>query len=512
MNKALLFNSHSMIYNRPGGIHRIATVLREEGWDVECLDWAAFFHLEELKEYAKQRITSETVFCGFGCFFNFWNGYMEEFVAWLKLNYPHVKIMTGVVTKPLISGPNIDYCIYGFGERALLAVVASLLGNTPPGGIKYDPAYFGSKTKIINANDYYPAFPMKSLMIKYEDRDYIQSDEWLSLEFGRGCIFECLYCNFPVLGVKEDHSRDADDFVLQLKDAYDRFGVTQYYVADETINDRTEKLAKFSEVVDQLPFRPLMSGFIRADLLVSRKQDWPHLSKLGILGHFYGIETFNHQTGKMIGKGMNPTKLQDGLLKAKEYFKTQDSELYRGLIALVIGLPHETKKSLAETAQWIEKNWQGESVDYSPLEIPIDSDTNKLAKLGKDWQGWGYEKLEEPLWEPAGSPAYNRGYGRKNLIWKTKEMDVNWARQWAHDTHSSPNTPTGLNVWSLHIASQCGFPREQAFNMTNTTLLDTLVPVVGISRLLKYKSKKLNVSIESLNQLLPDIDWYDNLK
>ena len=100
---------------------------------------------------------------------------------------------------------------------------------------------------LLSANDQYSAFPMKSLNVIYEDRDYIQPYEWLGIEFARGCKFSCDFCNFPVLGVKGDYSRDADDFGIQIKDAYDRFGVTNYLVADETFNDRTEKIAKFAD-------------------------------------------------------------------------------------------------------------------------------------------------------------------------------------------------------------------------------------------------------------------------
>ena len=53
---------------------------------------------------------------------------------------------------------------------------------------------------------------MKSLRIKYEDRDDLQPWEWLTIECARGCIFQCPYCNFPILGVREDHTRSANDF------------------------------------------------------------------------------------------------------------------------------------------------------------------------------------------------------------------------------------------------------------------------------------------------------------
>ena len=84
MNHSLIFCVNTLRSIRPGGAHRIATVLREEGWDVEVIDWSTYWTLDELKELAKLRINSNTVFCGFSSFFQHWDNHIEEFVIWLK--------------------------------------------------------------------------------------------------------------------------------------------------------------------------------------------------------------------------------------------------------------------------------------------------------------------------------------------------------------------------------------------------------------------------------------------
>ena len=116
----------------------------------------------------------------------------------------------------------------GFGEGALLELLKYLFSNGPLPKF----SLLSAVGKAISANDVYPSFPMNSLMIKYEDRDFIQPYEWLGVEFARGCKFACAFCSYPVLGVKGDYSRDAKDFELQMRDAYDRFGITKYYVSD----------------------------------------------------------------------------------------------------------------------------------------------------------------------------------------------------------------------------------------------------------------------------------------
>ena len=193
---------------------------------------------------------------------------MDRFVAWLKQEYPNIKTVVGGQSRAIMRTQNIDYYVHGYGEVAMLELVKAMVGNTNANLI-FDPLFFGSK-KVITANKAYPSFPMKSLSIKYEERDDIQPWEWLTMEFARGCIFKCTYCNFPILGVKEDHTRTAEDFESDVRENYDRWGVKNYYVADETFNDYSEKIVKYANVVDKLDFKPVFTGFMRADLLINK--------------------------------------------------------------------------------------------------------------------------------------------------------------------------------------------------------------------------------------------------
>ena len=504
MHHALIFNTTTIWFQRPGGAHRIASFLREQGWDVEVLDWAPYWTQEELREWAQSKIKSNTVFCGFSCFFGHWDSNMEQFAQWIKDTYPNIKNIIGGSSKPRMESKAIDYFVYGYGENAMMAIVASLTGNTPGTGISFDPNYLAIGKKVVNANDFYPAHPMRRAIIKYEDRDYIESHEWLTVEYSRGCMFECLYCNFPVLGVKGDYTRDADDYVEQLRDAYDRFGVTNYYASDETFNDRSDKILKFADATEQLPFQPFVSGFIRGDLLVSREQDWQHLSRMGFLGHFYGVETFNHASAKAIGKGMNPQKLQDGILKAREYFKTHDRKLYRGLIALIVGLPHETKESMKAGADWILENWQGEAIDFTPLEIPIDEFSDKISKLGKNWKKWGYENDNDSTLKFE-KESVNVNHSIKNLQWKNPHMDLNWAKEFSYDFYKNRawDKTWGIHNFQLDWAAHCGYNTiEEMINVPAKKVMDA--PAEFFWRRIKtYKSKKLGTTPDHLTDDFP---------
>ncbi len=418
-NHALLFHVNSVLIRRGVGVYRIATWLRQHDWDVEVVDFTMSWTLAELKEFSKSRITSKTVFVGFSSFFNAWSDTLEHYASWLKTEWPHLKTVLGGQDLMTTPARDIDYWVDGFGENAMLELIKYLTGNGNK--ITFDPKYLGSK-KVIKANQFYPSFPMRSLLIEYEDRDFLIPNEWLGIELGRGCKFKCDFCNFPVLGVKGDYSRDAEDFERELKTTYERYGIKNYYVADETINDRTEKLIKFADVVDRLDFQPFFSGFLRADLMVSRPQDLEHIARMRLFGQFYGIESMNYESAKSIGKGMHPDKLLPGLLDIKKYFKQQGP--YRGEISLIVGLPHETKDSTHRGFQWLVDNWQGEAMAVNPLIIPTDN--HNPSEFSLKWREKGFKITDRTLDlfpESIRQMFFKWGLD-KQLLWSTEHLDI----------------------------------------------------------------------------------------
>ena len=391
MPSGIIFSvTQNSFLSRPIGSHRIAHYLRNLGWDIEVIDWANWWTLDQLKELFKSRYTSDIVFVGFSHLFSMWTPMMEEFCIWIKQNYSNVKSISGSSVNPMFNSDQIDYYIQGFGEHAIVELLRYIQGNgkapsfslTAPGG-----------KKIISAIQNYPAFPMSSLMVEYQDRDFIEPDEWLTIEVARGCKFECAFCNFPVLGVKGDYTRDAVDFYAQLQNTYDKFGTSCYVVADETFNDSSQKIIKFANAVEKLNFRPWFSGYLRTDLLISHSDDKEELLKMNFLGHYYGVESFNNKSARAIGKGMDSDRLKHGLLDIKQYFKTHGTGRYRGSMGLIAGLPYETKETLYDTFNWLIQNWQGHSFSMHPLSIPSSNQINQESKITKNLVKYGYKEI-----------------------------------------------------------------------------------------------------------------------
>lgn len=370
---------------RAPGAHRIASHLRSEGWDVEVLDFVQSWTLEELQEFARQRVTNKTKFLGLSATFSIRFKVLFEFARWFKEEYPGILIIGGSQAFHNTQGLPLDYMVHGYGELAMSAI---LKGNP----IYTEHKWLNGHTfRRVDATHNYMAARMKDLSTSYEERDYIQPQEVLTVEFGRGCIFNCHFCTLTYRNIKDDHSRSEDNLYTEMLENYEKWGTTNYSISDETVNDYTEKIERFASAIKRLPFRPNMAGYIRGDLLVHKQHDWQAISDIGLNTQFYGIESFHRPSAKAVGKGMETGRLQDGLLEYKDYMRSQGH--FQAHLSLIAGLPHETLDSLRETKSWIRENWVGQSAQIMPLWIPDQHRPyEEQSRFAKDPAKYGYTK------------------------------------------------------------------------------------------------------------------------
>lgn len=455
---ALFFSSRMIPFHRSNGAHRIATVLRRNGWDVEVLDFAAHIDLEKLKEFTKLRTNKNTKFFAFSSFINYWNKNIDNFTKWCKETYPDIPTILGGQSVLLTNANYIDYKVDSYGEVAMLELAKRLSGFGSSNLIVSDASKPDiTKQKVIKALHEYPAWDMKEYGVFMEDRDFLEPHEWLTIEFARGCRFKCDFCNFPILGVKEDLTRDAKDFETELKYNYDKFGITNYLVADETINDRTDKLEKFGNVVKALDFKPYLSGFMRADLLVRRPQDWEHVDNLNLGGHYYGIETMNKPSAKIISKGMDPEELRSKLVDYKNM--ASKTMHFRGTISLIIGLPYETVDTWNATKQWLFDYWTDQSVSIFPLDLSDaknPSDWTNVSKFSRNLMKYGIREMTglrmEELRDRIAEDRFHYGATGETYYWEHDTMDMATAMELSDDFWGEDIYKFHFDNWDLQNA------------------------------------------------------------
>ena len=465
MNHALIFSINNNNLYRNFGAHKIASWLRSHGWDIEVIDYSSYFTLPELQELCRSRITSHTKFIGFSDTWGIHGDLVlqekyHHLQQFLRINYPEIKFIVGSQEISFTS-LTADYYVQGFAENAMLEIVKHILGTNST-RLKFTLYRNG---KLVMGSDYSSIYATEPIT-KFQARDFIDHREQLGIEMSRGCKFECDFCTYNPLGLRTDNFRAVNDYINNLKYLNDELGITSFYLSDSTANVSNEKLQLFGDATTKLNFKPWICGFIRADLLTAHPQSWDSLIAMGVFGHSYGIETFNHASAKAIGKGMHPDKIKSGLLDIRKYFNAHGT--YRNTISLIAGLPYESWQEHLLGIKWIYENLPESSIGLNPLYIPknLNDAATKHSLFTDSYSKFGYIDTE-PTSKEFFLSWYNTNTNESfnGIVDKFNESD------YARETYYTPWTIGTLRMFK-------NYSLEQALNdkVQYSTGMDTGLP------------------------------------
>lgn len=354
---------------KPLGAYQVATELRAHGFTVKVIDWADRIFADKQLFYGlmDDLISDKTLFLGFSTTFfkteneavidSLYPHTMEDFdqtLLPLKQKHPNLKIVLGGAN----SAPRnykkfsslIDYSVQGFGDIQAVDLAKHLKFGTP---LKFNIERIKNRNvRILNYDEKGQNFNFKYSMTKFDHEDIIQPSDILPLETSRGCMFKCSFCSFPLLGRnKNDDSYYKDYQYLkdELEYNYKEFGVTKYFIVDDTFNERTAKLKRLVEIQDELGFQIEYSAYIRLDLISAFPEQMQYLKDSGMRSAFLGIESMHDQAAKTVRKGLGERRIKETLEKIRALYG-QELYLYGSFI---IGLPYETEKDVYKTLEWI---------------------------------------------------------------------------------------------------------------------------------------------------------------
>jgi hypothetical protein len=405
-------------WTRGYGAHRIATHLRENGYTVLVIDFSAALTLEVWDKILSLSIGPNTRFVGFSATWwpyrkykqnqksvnlsanlrdNVSDEYRPKEETQAKTFTEYVALGQGQIwvdivkkynpkTKILLGGAKIDWYpdfpadhfLSGYAETEILDFLEQ-------------PKRIWNK--LINHDSHAESrdWGWSTSFTRYTEYDQIRSDEILTLEAARGCKFKCLYCAFPLIGKKDiaSYIKNKDALYKELLENYERWGITSYWLADDTVNDSTEKLEYIVEVVKQLPFKPRFRCYLRLDVLAMNPEQAQLLLDMGMVSCFFGIETFHPKAAKLIGKGMDQEKRKQALYDAQKIWGDKVS-VNAGYI---IGLPGETHAQMRESHDWfMQPNCPVHRVYYFPLIInpPGVYPNHPTSELDRTYEQHGY--------------------------------------------------------------------------------------------------------------------------
>jgi len=377
-------NDSSLRSTRPYGAHKCARELRIHGFKTLVVNHIYHFSESDLKDLLEKCVSKKTLFVGIS------NSYMPKFVTRLietvKPCLPSgcKLVMGGAFTEVDTFYENIDYTVLGFADLSIVNLAKHLRDGEQLR--RATKNIFGS----IQIDDpVAEGFNISTSKMEWHPDDMIFSGERvLPLEISRGCIFSCKFCSYPLIGKKNnDHIKLSSILREELLENHEKYGITTYRILDDTFNDNIDKLDSFLEVVRSLPFSPKFWAYIRLDLLSKHPETIQKLVDIGVISMTFGIETLNQETGRIIGKGYNPTKLVETI----NYIKDTYGNSINMFGHFIIGLPKESPQSTVDTANRIKnKQIKLDGWAFKPLGIKMKNKLVWDSAFNLDLKKYGY--------------------------------------------------------------------------------------------------------------------------
>jgi hypothetical protein len=361
MNVILFSDIFRPLHGKGMGVYRLANHIRSQGYTVKVVHGFVKVSDDQFFEICNRYVTEDTLLIGLGAtvlanleqskFFGTDTSVTEHRFRTLKQKFPNVSLclggaqVSGATDSFLQTFNYFDYIVKGQGETVTVALLdhlskgTKLVTNTI------------TRPKIISDKSYpFDDFNLSSNFFTKDDA--IQHGEGLPIELARGCIFKCKFCGYDLIGKKlGDFTKPAQTIREELIRNYNEWGTTDYYVADETINDSEEKVDMLLESVKGLPFRPTFGGFLRLDLIWKYPSMAQKLLDWGLEAASFGIETVNDASGKAVGKGLGVNRIETALTHIRSVWK--DDVFVNA--SFILGLKHDTTETAQQLDQWIER-------------------------------------------------------------------------------------------------------------------------------------------------------------
>lgn len=426
---------------RGNGVHRLATEIRKGGWSCFVVDYFESFTIDEIYEILELTVGPNTIMVG-----------MSEF--WIYQATQNVFDGPGIAkkvksinnnTKLCVGGPNtatrvsdpvyqdFDHFFHGYCETQIVDFLGA--PHEYPKIIKHDEF----------AQD---GFDFKYSFTDYDDNSFISPNEVLGLELARGCRFKCKFCSYPLIGQKKvsEYIKDPEVVREELIRNYERFGSTRYSIMDDTFNDSMQKLELYHEVFTSLPFKIRFWCFLRADLLVLMPRQAQLLAEMGMDSCFMGFESFNHESAKSIGKGMDPQRIKDLIKELKQtHFKD-----VRVTGSFIFGLPFETHSTLKKYwYDYFKENTDIDTIFTVPLFISNKNHPNWEntfhSEFDLNYEHYGYSfkpKPNDPESMFGGTYMLSGSYKTQKNLYEASDGNENWvdSDMWVKD-----DGPDGIN-------------------------------------------------------------------
>lgn len=420
MTQILLFTCiESGGFFRSIGAYQIANVLRKHGYTVQVIDWLSRIIEKDHNLFIKilsKYISKETLWIGFSTTFFFNRPKLNDTQKINRIDetyqnniFSHQQTLDIKEFVHSIS-PKCRFVLGGgraYIEETTSLIDTYILGYADSSIIEFTKfcenknsffQYKLSNDKILLDHDTKAtSFDFSKSEFNWDSTDHIYYNEALPIEISRGCIFNCSYCSYPLNGKKKlDYIKDPSLLIDLLCSNYEKYKTTNYVYLDDTHNDSVDKLELlYNQVYSKLPFKIKFCTYLRLDLLNAHPEMIDLLKSSGLISCFFGIESLNYESNKIIGKGIKQEKIISTLQTIKD--KWGDNVRTEG--GFIIGLPNDSIDTVNSWIKILEEEDLLHSYRFHSLGINnVYSKKPWSSKFDQNPWKYGYKMIGNNNW------------------------------------------------------------------------------------------------------------------
>ncbi|MBU0957630.1 MAG: B12-binding domain-containing radical SAM protein [Nanoarchaeota archaeon] len=376
----------------PLGLAYLAAYAEEKGHEVKVIDSEAEgYGYEDINKIAKK---FEPDLVGMSTYCTTLNKAYR--VAENLKKIIDVKVVLGGAQATLepektLSNKNIDFVIYGEGEKSLGELMEVLNGDVKEFSKVKGLVYKNSKGEIkvnkkrelIKDLDEIPLparhhFPMNL----YHSSANLRGKRTLNIMTSRGCPYQCTYCAGSLIFGTNFRFVSTDKVIEEIKQMRDEYKIDSIQFYDETFTVNRKRVIELCDKMIKDKLNLTWSCFTRVNLV--DKELLKKMKDAGCYLIFYGFESGVQRLLNMINKGIT----LEQSLKAVKMTHEVGIETWGSFI---LGLPSETKEETKETIEFALK--LNPTFIQFPIAIPfpgtkMHEQALQHGKLKEDWDNF----------------------------------------------------------------------------------------------------------------------------
>ncbi len=326
----------------PIGLYYIGALLKQNGYDVEILNWHNFNKNSfEIRKVFKEKSPDVIGFSIVNA--NRWGAIEIAKIAKKTLN--NVKIVFGGIGATFLwehllnNFKQIDYIVLGEGEYTFLNLIQHIDRREEEkiSAIKGIAFIKDGKLFKTGSSDFIENIDNLPMPARYFTFQHLISS--------RGCPSNCAFCGSPKFWGRKVRFHSPEYFVEQLE-LLNKKGVSFFYVSDDTFTMREDRVIEICKNIIERDLKINWFAISRVNLVNDEMLYW--MRKAGCIQISYGIESGSEKIRHVLNKNIKTDDIKRAFSLTVKY----------GILPrayFIYGSPGETEETIDETITLIKE-------------------------------------------------------------------------------------------------------------------------------------------------------------